>query len=190
MTVRYPVADNPEAALSAPLGRAAREKEAEALAGEGVVFVRELSGPAFSTRDAALAIYGERVDEGGSSSLGPEDRFCQLMEVLAPGAGRSARGQAQPVFTNGRRWPDPKTQAKTVWRLSVGYWRPLSKREHAPLVQARRARRTGEGGALDAQDLRRMSQQPLKALKPQQPLDIGLFETPLPEDPNRLIPDE
>ena len=39
--ILYPVALNADQALTAPKGRAAREREAQALAGEGVVFVTE-----------------------------------------------------------------------------------------------------------------------------------------------------
>jgi hypothetical protein len=35
-----------------------------------------------------------------------------------------------------------------------------------------------------------MTRAPLKPTKPQQPLDIGLFETRLPEAPHIVVPDE
>ena len=53
--VLYPIAETAEAALGAPLGRAAREREARGVAGEEVVFVTEQTGPGFATLDAALA---------------------------------------------------------------------------------------------------------------------------------------
>jgi hypothetical protein len=190
MSVRYPVAANPEAALAAPLGRAARERDAEALAGEPVGFVRELSGPAFDTQEAASSAYRGRVDAPGGM-VQPEDRYCELMEVVAPGPRTGGTtGQAQPVFSDGRRWPEPRRLLKTVWRLSVGYWRPLSLQAHPPLDQARQARRTEAPERFDAETLRRMARQPMQAVKPQQPLDIGLFETTLPENPQIVIPDE
>ena len=34
------------------------------------------------------------------------------------------------------------------------------------------------------------TRQPLQPFKPQQPLDIGLFETRLPESPHIIVPDE
>ena len=191
MTVRYPVAANPEAALNAPLGRAAREKEAKDLAGEEVEFVRELSGPAFETREAALKAYAGRLDEAGEGLVQPEDRYCELMEVAVPAHGRPPRaGQAQPVFAGGRRWPQPQRMLRTVWRLSVGYWRPLTEQPVQALDQARQLRKREEAERLDPETLRRIARMPLRAVKPQQPLDIGLFETPLPENPEIIIPDE
>jgi hypothetical protein len=192
MTVRYPIAVNPELALSAPAGRASREREACELAGEAVEFVRELSGPAFDTREAALAVYAGKIDETGSGLVQPEDRFCELMELVVPVEGkRPARGgQAQPVFAGGRRWPKPERTLRTVWRLSVGYWRPLTARTPEALEQARKLRRRDDAEQLDADTLRRVSRMPLRAVKPQQPLDIGLFETTLPENPSIIIPDE
>lgn len=191
MTVRYPIAANPEAALNAPLGRAAREREAAELLGEPAQFVRELSGPAFETREAALKAYAGKVDETGTGLVQPEDRFCELMEVAVPAHGHAPRGgQAQPVFAGGRRWPAPPRMLKTVWRLSVGYWRPLSQSPAEPLDQARRLRRSDEAERLTPETLRRVTRMPLRAVKPQQPLDIGLFETPLPENPEIIIPDE
>jgi hypothetical protein len=190
MTVRYPIAINPEIALSAPMGRAGREREARDIAGEPVEFVREMSGPAFETREAALEAYASRVD-GGGGMVQPEDRFCELMEVAVPVHGQAPRaGQAQPVFAAGRRWPEPKRMLRTVWRLSVGYWRPLTARTVEALDQARQLRRREAADRLDPDTLRRVSRMPLRAVKPQQPLDIGLFETPLPENPGILIPDE
>ncbi len=191
MTVRYPIAANPEAALNTPLGRAAREREAAEVLGEAAQFVRELTGPAFDTREAALKAYAGRIDEAGTGLVQPEDRYCELMEVAVPVQGRAPRaGQAQPVFAGGRRWPEPKRMLKTVWRLSVGYWRPLSQAPVEPLDQARKLRRREEAERLDPETLRRIARMPLRPVKPQQPLDIGLFETPLPENPEIIIPDE
>lgn len=193
MTVAFPIAADAEAALKSPLGRAARQREAGALAGAAVAFVRELTGPAFATREAAEAAYPGLVD-GPGGAVPPEDRWCELMEVLDQDrGGRPAPGgQAEPSFEGGRRWPEPRTRLKTVWRLSVGYWR-LARPEEAPageLPQARAARRSEEAQGLDAGALRAMARQSLQPIKPQQPLDIGLFEAPLPEAPGRTIPDE
>ena len=44
--------------------------------------------------------------------------------------------------------------------------------------------------AMDAQALRARLSEPLRPLKPQQPLDIGLFEVRPPEAPHILMPDE
>ena len=38
--------------------------------------------------------------------------------------------------------------------------------------------------------LHALSRQPLQPVKPQQPLDVGLFEYRLPEAPEIVIPDE
>ena len=43
---------------------------------------------------------------------------------------------------------------------------------------------------LDAATLRALSRQPLQPVRPQQPLDIGLFEYRLPEAPHIIVPDE
>ena len=55
--VLYPVAKNAEAALNAPLGRAAREREARTRAKTEVRFATEASGPAFESREAAMAAW-------------------------------------------------------------------------------------------------------------------------------------
>jgi len=193
MTVRFPIAPDAGAALKAPLGRAVREREAAALAGAQVEFVRELAGPAFAAREAAEAAYAGLLDAPGRP-VQPEDRWCELMEVIDRPAGRRPPpgGQAEPSFEGGRRWPAPPAPLRTVWRLSVGYWRPVvpGRKASADLPQARAARRSGEAQALDAGALRAMAGQALRPIKPQQPLDIGLFEVPLPESPDQTIPDE
>ena len=43
---------------------------------------------------------------------------------------------------------------------------------------------------LDAKTLQALAGQPLRPLRPQQPLDAGLFELAPPEAPDKLIPDE
>ena len=189
MSVRFPVAVNAEAALEAPSGRAVREREALALAaGMQVEFVRELVGPLFATREAAEAAWPDVIDRPGAAAVQPEDRFCELMEVLEPDARRG--GQAEPVFEAGSRWPKPRRLLKTQWRLQVGYWKILDPAAEPALPQARAARKTQEGEALDAKALRAMARQKLAPMKPQQPLDIGLFEYSPPEAPHLTIPDE
>ena len=189
MSVRYPVAVNAEAALRAPNGRAVREREALALAsGLEVEFVRELVGPVFATREAGEAAWPEVIDRPGAPGVQPEDRFCELMEVLEPAARQG--GQAEPVFTAGSRWPKPRRQLKTQWRLQVSYWKIVDPAARPALPQARAARRKPEAQDLDAKSLRAMASQPLQPFKPQQPLDIGLFEYALPEAPHLIIPDE
>ena len=192
MTVCFPIAANAELALTAPVGRAGREREAETLLGGPATFVRELSGPAFATREAALKAHKGRIDQPGGVPVQPEDRYCDLVEVVAEVKGEPAKGgQAAPVNNEGRRWPKPPAPLKTLWRLSVGYWRPAAEQAMQPAPhQARQARKSLDAKQLDAVTLRRMSQQPLKPVKAQQPLDFGLFEVQLPESPGQFIPDE
>jgi hypothetical protein len=187
MTVLYPVATSAQAALQRPLGRAAREREAASLAGEGVSFVSEFVGPSYPTREGALDAYAGRLDddrEGRRVQIAPEDGYCALREIAsdAPPAPR------EPAFAEGRRWPKPAKASPTGWRLSVSYWRVGE--PAAPSEQARAARRKPESASLDPAELRALARQPLKPVKPQQPLDVGLFEVPAPEAPHILIPDE
>src|SRR5262245_56689323 len=109
MTILYPVAANAEQALSAPLGRAAREREAKAAAGEAVVFTTDVTGPAFATREAALDAYQGRLeDERSGFTPAVEDRWCRLAEHAVAEPGRTAPlGPVQPTFADGRRWPEP-----------------------------------------------------------------------------------
>lgn len=182
--ILYPVAANPDQALSRPLGRAAREREARALAGEAVSFATEPVGPAFPSREAALEAYRDRVE-----AIAAEDRYCQLVERIVTEPGRLARlAPVSPTFEGGRRWPAPPSEApRTVWRLLISYWRPAS----APTAEAPQARVARKGGPdVAPETLKAIARQPLKPVKPQQPLDIGLFETRLPEAPHIVVPDE
>ena len=181
--ILYPVAANPEQALSRALGRAAREREAASLAGEPVVFATDAVGPAFASREAALEAYRERVE-----AIPPEDHYCQLVERIVSEPGKPQRlAPVAPVYEDGRRWPAPPAEAsRTAWRLMISYWRPASAAPEAP--QARVVRKTG--GEVTPETLRAIARQPLKPVKPQQPLDIGLFETRLPESPHIVVPDE
>ena len=184
MTILYPVAANAEQALSRPLGRAAREREARTLAGEPVTFATEPVGPGFANREAALAAYRERVE-----AAEPDDRYCQLIERIAAEPGKPARlAPVKPTFEDGRRWPaPPASPPKTVWRLMVSYWRPQSAAA-AEAPQARVARKAA--GDVDRETLNAMARAPLRPVEPQQPLDIGLFETRLPEAPHIVVPDD
>jgi hypothetical protein len=58
----------------------------------------------------------------------------------------------------------------------------------AEAPQARVARKAGPD--VDPATLRAIARQPLRPVKPQQPLDIGLFETRPPEAPHIVMPDE
>jgi hypothetical protein len=190
--VRYPVAPNAEAALSAPIARVARASEAEALVGGGVEFVSEAAGPAFASREAALSAYAGRLDDERPEhrvTIEPEDRYCALIELAAgPIAPKPA---VKPIYRGGRRWPKPSRAARpTVWRLSVRYWRvtvaqPVLEAEPAASPRAGR-----KAAPMDAKALRERLNEPLRPLKPQQPLDVGLFEVRPPEAPHILMPDE
>ena len=189
MAVHYPIAADADAALSAPLGRAARERDARLMAGCDVVFARELTGPVYESRQAAEAGYAGRVDGPGLPAVPPDDRYCDLMEVALPSP---LGGQAEPIFQAGSRWPKPTRELPTGWRLSVAYWRLADDVGTSPsgLPQARSARRGGNPQVLDAAALRALASQPLQAVKPQRALDIGLFEVRLPEAPDIIMPDE
>jgi hypothetical protein len=185
--ILYPVATNAEQALSRPLARAARESEAARRAGEAVSFTTDAVGPAFATREAALDAYGGRVeDERTGASPEPEDRYCRLVEQVADGA--KAPRPAEPVYADGHRWPDPPKPPRTVWRLSVSYWRIGTADRPIEAPQARQARKSKQN--LDPDTLRAIARAPLRPTKPQQPLDIGLFETRPPEAPHIVMPDE
>lgn len=194
MSVLYPVAENAEAALHAPKGYAARERSAEALAAGPVHFVTEAVGPAFATREAALDAYAGRLDDerpGHRRQTPPEARWCDLRPVSAA-PPRKGRRPVEPVNKDGRRWPrpDPKAQPP-LWRLSVSYWR-IGGAQAVPVPQepARAVRRRTGGEALDPAAVRALAHQPMRPVQPQQPLDIGLFETRPPEAPHIVMPDE
>ena len=186
--VLYPVAKNAEAALNAPLGRAARERAAKARARAEVRFVTEAAGPAFESREAALSAWRGRLDDEGAS-VQPEDRFCTLREVLAAARGRRPV-PVEPLMKDGRRWPEPKAKPKTVWRLSVSYWKVVDEAELAAMGQARAARKAAKSSELDPEQLRALTRQPLQPTGPQRALDIGLFEAQRPEAPGEIMPDE
>jgi hypothetical protein len=188
--VLYPVAASADEALSRPRARAARAREAVAAVGEAVVFATEAAGPAFATREAALDAYDGRLeDERQGFEPPPEDRWCRLMEQAVIEPGKTAPlGPVAPVYRDGRRWPAPPPQPRTVWRICVSYWRVAGAERPVEAPQARQARRSRQ--AMDAETLRAIARQPLRPVAPQQPLDIGLFETRLPENPAIVVPDE
>lgn len=193
--VLYPVGETAEQALHAPRGFAAREQAAGAVAGAVVTFVCEPVGPAFATREAALDAYAGRLEDdrpGAASAPAPEARWCSLRPVTED-AERKRLRQAVPVNRDGRRWPEPAGAAPPVrWRLTVSYWRIGDGEAAVPegLAPARRLRRAKAAEALDPAVLRALAHQPLRAVRAQQPLDIGLFETSPPEAPHILMPDE
>ena len=185
MTRLYPVAPTPEGALHARTGLAARETEALRLAGGPVAFETALVGPAFTSREAAAQAYAGRTGGDGPGLAS----WCELRPVLAEGAPRPP--PARPVLREGRRWPEPDPASPAaLWRLSVSYWRSGGMEGAEPLAAARLLRRDAAAPALGADDLRRLSSQPLRPVRVQRALDVDLFETRLPENPARLIPDE
>jgi hypothetical protein len=188
--ILYPVAANAESALSAPVGRAARESQAREVAGAEVQFVCEPAGPAFETYEAAAKAFSGRIDDG-RAPIQPQDRYCTLREVAAavPHRRTGKARSAKPTFKDGRRWPAPPPPPPTLWRLEVSYWRCVGAEEMASLEQARMARKKSTR-ELDAATLRALARQPLQPVRPQQPLDIGLFEFRPPDAPHILIPDE
>jgi hypothetical protein len=189
--ILYPVAANAEAALARPKGRAARQREAQALAGAPVRFVTEPTGPGFASREAALDAYAGRLDDarpGHGVAITPEDRYCALAARIEQAA---MPAPVEPAFKRGRRWPKAAAaHGPTVFRLMISYWKLGEAEADSPEDQARAMRRRAEAAALDAGQLRALAQQPLRPFKPQQPLDAGLFEMPAPEAPHILIPDE
>ena len=198
MSILYPVAETPEAALHAARGHAARAREAERMAGSPVRFVTEAVGPAFSTREAALDAYAGRVEDErpGRPSPPPEARWLQLRPVSSPpGVKPRPRPALKPAYRDGRRWPPPQrtdgdAEPATLWRLSVSYWRIEQTVPIAPEGAARKLRRDVAAKDLDAAVLDALARQPLRPLRPQQALDIGLFEFRPPDAPGLIIPDE
>jgi hypothetical protein len=186
--ISYPVAGNAEQALSRPLGRAVREREALGVAGEAVVFTTDAMGPAFATYEAALDAYRGRVeDERTGGSPEPQDRYCRLAEHVVAQPGQRLE-PVEPTFEDGHRWPKPAPPPRTAWRLMVSYWRIATPGRPIEAPQARRARRAKQ--ALDPETLRTIAREPLRPVEPQQPLDIGLFEVRPPEAPHIVMPDE
>jgi hypothetical protein len=190
--ILYPVAASAEEALAQPRGRAARELEASRLAAAPVTFVTEATGPAFATREAALDAYPGKLDDarpGRGVQVAPEDRYCTLAERME---GAAPPKPVEPSFADGRRWPKPpQARGHPVFRLTISYWKLTSATDtDLPPDQARAMRRRSEAAELNAAQLRALQSQPLRPVKPQQPLDVGLFEFPAPEAPHILIPDE
>ena len=192
-SILYPVAETAEAALHAPRGYAAREREARSLAAHPVAFASEVVGPAFATREAALDAYAGRVedDRTGGLAVPPESRWRQLVPVCAEtGNRRTATAPAQPTYRDGRRWPVREDTPSIRWRLLVSYWKLESAAGELQGEAARKLRRGDAGRDLGGPALNALARQPLRPVRLQQPLDIGLFEMRPPEAPDTLIPDE
>jgi hypothetical protein len=175
MSILYPVAATADEALHAPKGFAAREREAVDAGGGAASFLSEAVGPAFATREALIEAYRTAAAQP----------WC----AVRPVAAGKVQPPAQPQNADGRRWPEPKPIQPVFWRLSISYWR-VGGADPAPSDPARKLRRDPEARELDARTLRALARQPLRAVKPQQPLDIGLFEFRPPDAPHILMPDE
>ena len=182
MSILFPIAATAEAALHAPVGFAAREREAGRITGGDVVFATEAVGPAFPTEAAAMEAYAGRPSD---------ETWRQLRPVSgSDGAQRPVKAPVRPTFRGGRRWPTPATPASTtLWRLSVSYWR-IAPAVGLPPPAPGDLRRGRAAHPLEPGALNQLAQQPLRPTRPQQPLDIGLFEVRLPEAPDTLMPDE
>ena len=177
--ILYPVAQTAEQAIHTPTGHAERAREAAAAAGGAVEFVTEAVGPAFTSETAAEEAYRAK-------GLQPGD-----WRTLRPVTEQKPRAPVKPSNQGGRRWPEPKGAPVTLWRLSVSYWRIAGEGEGAlPDTPARKLRTRPDGGELGARELLALARQPMRPARPQQPLDIGLFEVRLPEAPDRIVPDE
>ena len=192
--VRYPIAANAAAALNAPLGRAARASDAAVLAGGAVEFVSETAGPSFASREAALDAFRGRIDDerpGRTATVQPEDRFCELRELAEQAPRRPGKSHPPaPIYRDGQRWAPPPPRPATIWRLSVSYWKLAT--GAAPILETPEVVAARKRAALphDPQALRDRLGQPLRPVKPQQPLDVGLFEFRPPDAPHIIMPDE
>ncbi|MGC1303631.1 MAG: hypothetical protein WA840_14780, partial [Caulobacteraceae bacterium] len=135
--------------------------------------------------------YAGRVEDErpGRPTPPPESLWGRLVPVSTAEQRPIRKAPARPTYRNGRRWPQAPVIPATLWRLSVSYWK-LRTAEDEPEDAARKLRRTEDGRDLDAKALTALVRQPLRAMKPQQPLDIGLFEFRLPEAPDTIVPDE
>jgi hypothetical protein len=72
----------------------------------------------------------------------------------------------------------------------VSYWRIEQAVAAPPQAAARKLRRDIGAKDLDAAVLDALARQPLRPLRPQQALDIGLFEYRPPDAPGLIMPDE
>ncbi len=175
MSILYPVAGSADEALHAPKGFAAREREAADAAGGAVMFRSEAVGPAFATQEALTEAYRAAAAQP----------WC----AVRPVAAGKVTPPVKPQNAEGRRWPEPKAAQPAFWRLSISYWR-IESADQTPRDPARALRRDPDARDLDAKALRALARQPLRPVKAQQPLDIGLFEFRPPDAPHILMPDE
>ncbi len=182
----YPVASGAQDALHklkvAATPRAAREREAETLAGARVIFVTESTGP----------LYEQEADAMSAWAGVAGDVACRLVCRLKD-APRKSRKPLEPTFRDGERWPQLKAPPVAVWQLSISYWKVLDMARTSPGTSpskpARALRRKG-GEALTPEEVLALVESPMTAGRPQKALDFGLFDFPLPENPGIIIADE
>lgn len=170
MRPSFPVASDPSGALSAPAGRARSLAEARALNGDAQELAAGFAPGIFSDMAEALACHGDAVAAG-----------CAEIVPVFEGVARPGKPMARG---GGRRWPSPRPERALRWRVVVRYWpipasRPVSPRRRE-MASAKVRPQSPDGR--------------LQPLKPQAPLDFGLFagdyEVPARDDPDLLIPDE
>ncbi|MEI9902750.1 MAG: hypothetical protein WDN06_01270 [Asticcacaulis sp.] len=182
----YPIAKNIQHALSqlkaGAAVRAVRESEAAHLAGGRVAFVSENAGPVYERHEDAMAALGGLT----------EDSAVRLVARLKEVSRRHAK-PLEPVFRDGERWPKAAKPLESVWQLSVSYWKVLDaarKTPAAPMGKPARALRRKGGETLTPEEVLGLVDSPLVAARPQKALDFGLFDFPLPENPEIIIADE
>ena len=202
MPVKYPVARSGaevlNTGLSALTASAYRRSDALKLCESDVHFTSELVGPEFSSQADGLDYYKGLVEDdrpGQRFSPDVEKRFLELKCLFKRGCGRPKKlkrtagvetSDAPPFYT-------PPALA-TYWRLSVTYWRIMEKKRVASTATltaySDKKSRRKRGKSLSAEELAAIANTPLRSLRPQLGMTIGLFEVPLPENPALLIPDE
>lgn len=189
MSIIFPLGHNPheivQGCAQGTLRMAARERDAEGLSGKPVVFATEMIEPPFPTEAAARQHYADILAKGFSTLVCGFERSRKLPKPL------------KPVMRDGQRWPEAAAVPPLQWRLSIRYWKIVTKRAKPVAntgtslqVQARAARKKALDVPLTPEEVLALAHAPLMAYRPQKALDIGLFEMPLPENPAIIIADE
>lgn len=195
----YPVARDAHEALAqlkqSQAKRAIREKEAELAADARVAFVTQSLGPVYEDEAEALNIYTGLVEDHrpGHIFLPPvEDRFCKLTCRIKDAPVRRAK-PAQPVFSEGARWPKASAPLETVWQLSISYWKILDAvpaSRPGPAGNPKDLRKRARKGHLTPDEMLSLMDSPLTSPRPQKALDFGLFDFIPPDNPGIVIADE
>lgn len=185
----YPIATDGHAALEAlrngDARRAAREREAESLAGGTVAFVTQSLGPLFDNEAEARKVYASVLDES---------KVCVLTCRIAVPPPRK-HSPTKPVFEDGVRWPKAEKTPHAIWQLSISYWKrqPPPRQagaDAAPGQQARTLRKSRKAYDLTPEQILALTQTPLQPARPQKALDFGLFDFIPPDNPGIVIADE